>query len=170
MFVWKRLIINEKEARWPIYKKEYCKDREMFFLKKWAIPSFFFFNFVFSIHSWQKTINFCRWLDSNCRPLVSEGTALPTEPQPVPLPKIERCYQKLFCCIRKIPPTFLARTFCCTKCQTPSFILSLFIFPPLFHVLCSVTRLGTLLHFGQLFKACSNNYFTQIAHILRQIL
>jgi len=26
--------------------------------------------------------------------------------------------------------------------------------------------LGNLLHFGQLFKACGNNYFTQIAHIL----
>ena len=32
----------------------------------------------------------------------------------------------------------------------------------------SVTRLGDLLHFGQLFKACGNNYFTQIAHIFRQ--
>ena len=29
----------------------------------------------------------------------------------------------------------------------------------------SVTRLGDLLHFEQLFKACGNNYFTQIAHI-----
>ena len=28
----------------------------------------------------------------------------------------------------------------------------------------SVTRLGDLLHFGQLFKACGNNYFAQIAH------
>ena len=34
----------------------------------------------------------------------------------------------------------------------------------------SVTRLGDLLHFGQLFKACGNNYFTQIAHIIRQFL
>ena len=32
----------------------------------------------------------------------------------------------------------------------------------------SVTRLGDLLHFGQLFKACVNNYFAQIAHIVRQ--
>ena len=31
--------------------------------------------------------------------------------------------------------------------------------------LSSVTRLGDLLHFGQLFKACGKNYFTQIAHI-----
>jgi len=29
-----------------------------------------------------------------------------------------------------------------------------------------MTRLGDLLHFGQLFKACDNNYFAQIAHIL----
>ena len=29
-----------------------------------------------------------------------------------------------------------------------------------------MTRLGHLLHFGQLFKACGNNYFAQIAHIL----
>ena len=29
----------------------------------------------------------------------------------------------------------------------------------------SVTRVGNLLHFGQLFKACGNNYFAQIAHI-----
>ena len=32
----------------------------------------------------------------------------------------------------------------------------------------SVTRLGNLLHFGQLFKAYGNNYFVQIAHISRQ--
>ena len=30
----------------------------------------------------------------------------------------------------------------------------------------SVTRLGDLLNFGQLFKACGNNYCVQIAHIL----
>ena len=34
----------------------------------------------------------------------------------------------------------------------------------------SVTRLGDLLDFGQLFKACSNNYFVQIANISRQFL
>ena len=33
----------------------------------------------------------------------------------------------------------------------------------------SVTRLGDLLDFGQLFKACGNNYFAQISHILQQI-
>ena len=30
----------------------------------------------------------------------------------------------------------------------------------------SVIRLGNLLHFGQLFKACGNNYFAQIVQIL----
>ena len=30
----------------------------------------------------------------------------------------------------------------------------------------SVTILGDFLHFGQLLKACGNNYFSQIAHIL----
>ena len=34
----------------------------------------------------------------------------------------------------------------------------------------SVTRLGDLLDFGQVFKAFSNNYFAQISHILKQIL
>ena len=34
----------------------------------------------------------------------------------------------------------------------------------------SVTRLGDLLHFGQLIKACGNNYFAQIAHKFRQLL
>ena len=41
-----------------------------------------------------------------------------------------------------------------------------------FHIkgMSSVTRLGDLLHLGQLFKACGNNYFVQIAHIFRQFL
>ena len=34
----------------------------------------------------------------------------------------------------------------------------------------SVTRLGDLSHFGQLFKSCGNNYFAQIAHILGNLL
>ena len=34
----------------------------------------------------------------------------------------------------------------------------------------SVTRLGNLLDFGQLFKACGDNYFAKIAHIFRQFL
>ena len=39
-----------------------------------------------------------------------------------------------------------------------------------FLVQSSVTRLGDILLFGQAFKAGSNNYFTQIAHIVMQIL
>ena len=35
-------------------------------------------------------------------------------------------------------------------------------------IISSVARLGDLLHFGQLFKACGNNYFAQIAHIFIQ--
>ena len=34
----------------------------------------------------------------------------------------------------------------------------------------SVTRLGDLLDFGQLFKAFGNNYFAQIFDILKQFL
>ena len=37
-------------------------------------------------------------------------------------------------------------------------------------LLISVTILGDLLHFGQLFKLCANNYLARIAHILRQLL
>ena len=63
---------------------------QMLCFLKWAIPALFFFIFVFSIHSWQFTnvqyVNFfCQWLDSNQGPLVSEATALPTEPQPLPI-------------------------------------------------------------------------------------
>ena len=38
-------------------------------------------------YSWQKMFNkfFCRWLESNHKPLELEATALPTEPQPLPL-------------------------------------------------------------------------------------
>ena len=36
-------------------------------------------------------------------------------------------------------------------------------------IMISVTRLGDLLQFGQLFKGCGNNYFPQIAHIFRKI-
>ena len=37
------------------------------------------------------------------------------------------------------------------------------------YVIVSVTRLGNLLHFGQLFKACCNKYFAQNAQTLMQI-
>ena len=50
---------------------------------KWAILGLFslFSSFQYTIDSTQMfNINFCRWLDSNHRPLLSEATALPTEP------------------------------------------------------------------------------------------
>ena len=37
-------------------------------------------------------------------------------------------------------------------------------------LLGSVTRLGDLLNFGQLFKLFGNNLFAQISHILKQFL
>ena len=43
-------------------------------------PASFFFIFVFSIHSKQMFNKFCRWLNSNRGPLVSEATA--TQPLP----------------------------------------------------------------------------------------
>ena len=75
----------------PTYK-EINDSREeylyiLFFKKKWATPGLFLFILVFSI---QLKINkcpnkFCPWLESNCGPQVLEATALPTEPQPLPL-------------------------------------------------------------------------------------
>ena len=67
--------------------KMYC----FFFFKKWAIPGLFFFIFrlfntqLIVYNNYSILINFCQWLDSNCGPLVSEATALPTEPQPHPM-------------------------------------------------------------------------------------
>ena len=40
------------------------------------------------------------------------------------------------------------------------------IYQLIFRVMCSVTKLGNMLYFGQLFKACGNNYFAQTSHIL----
>ena len=55
-------------------------DIPIVFLKKWAIHGLFFFIFVFPIQ-----LIILKWLDSNHRSLVSEATALPTEPQPLPM-------------------------------------------------------------------------------------
>ena len=38
-----------------------------------------------------------------------------------------------------------------------------------FRLTYSVTRMGDLLHFGQLFQACGKNYFAQIAHIFIKV-
>ena len=53
---------------------------------KWSIPGHFFFIFIFSIQLIVNIVHykFCRWLDSNHRPLESIATTIPTEPQPLP--------------------------------------------------------------------------------------
>ena len=48
-------------------------------------------------------------------------------------------------------------------------VFSLFVYPEPISVTNSVTRLGDLSHFKQLFKACTNNFFAQMTHINRQI-
>ena len=58
---------------------------QCFFKMGHSWPLFLFSSFQYS---WQWTmfnIMFCRWLDSNLGPLELEVTALPTEPQPLPL-------------------------------------------------------------------------------------
>ena len=52
---------------------------------KWSIPGHFFFILIFSIQLIVNicSLKFCQWPDLNCRPLVSEATVLPTEPQPL---------------------------------------------------------------------------------------
>ena len=54
-----------------------------------------FLSFQYTVDSKQmfnKYLNFCRWLYSNCGPLVSEATTLPTEPQPLPRKHIFEAY------------------------------------------------------------------------------
>ena len=52
------------------------------FFKNGPFPVSFslFLSFQYTVDSKQMFNKFCRWLDSNRRPLVSEVTALPTEP------------------------------------------------------------------------------------------
>ena len=136
----------------------------------WPFPASFFFFLLFLVFSIQLTVNKCsinfyRWLISNRGPLVSETTALPTEPQPLPhtcliflsfnllliytsrsgfhngrrlhsaveKPKISVLYITVHCGIRR--QLWLAWI----------------------SLKNSVTRLGNLLDFGQLFKAFGNN-------------
>ena len=50
---------------------------------KW--PRFLYFRLFITVDGIQMFyINICQWLDSNRGPVVSEATALPTEPQPLP--------------------------------------------------------------------------------------
>ena len=65
-------------------QNSYCK---VFFKKKWPFPAsylYIYFRLFDIVDSKQMFNKICRWLDSNHGPLVSEATALPTEPQPLP--------------------------------------------------------------------------------------
>ena len=52
---------------------------------KWAIPGLFS---LFSSFQHKCSLKVCQCLDSNHGSLVSEATTLPTEPQPLPKPKL----------------------------------------------------------------------------------
>ena len=56
----------------------------VFLNKIWPFPAAFLFIFVFSIQLTVHRLKFCPCLDLNGGPLVSEVTALPTAPQPLP--------------------------------------------------------------------------------------
>ena len=78
----------------------------------------------------KQMFNINKWLDSNCRPLVSEATPLPTEPQPLP------CYGKFYLCrnVMFAKNIFLLPLFCSTwlggfstfwwQSSVPKFILT----------------------------------------------
>ena len=73
----------------------YCRPHSFF--KKWAIPASFSLFSSFQC-SWQADrkqmfhLKVCRWPDSNCGSLVSEATALPTEPQALPCRPLPPCW------------------------------------------------------------------------------
>ena len=76
-------------------------SEHMVFFKNGLFPASFSFLFSsFQYNTIHLTVNnncstkICRCLDSNRGPLVSEATALPTEPQP--LPKFEKCLSRCF--------------------------------------------------------------------------
>ena len=78
----------------------------------------------------------------------------------IPCSMIDECYDS--------DVTFLRKTENLAK-YTNSYQFAYFKTILLFN-LTSVTRLGNLLEFGQLFKAFGNSKFAQISHILRQFL
>ena len=78
-------------------------------------PLFYLFlSFQYTVDSNQMFNKFCQWLDSNRGPLVSEATALPTEPH-------NHCPQKNFLTTDTINckgPKF-HRNFCCLNSTSP---------------------------------------------------
>ena len=87
---WQTCFFQKSKIRSPILRmKEW--NRGFLFVNKpisplsFALELFFLFFFLYFVFSTQLTVNkclikVCRWLDSNCRSLASEVTALPTEP------------------------------------------------------------------------------------------
>ena len=67
------------------------------FLKK-AIRGLLFFILIFSILLTENNViyKFCRWRDSNCRPLVWAATALPTQPRGGGPRPLKVCSKSLF--------------------------------------------------------------------------
>ena len=73
-------VKEEEEGSLLLQKLNFSK---WLFFKKWAIPGLFSLFPSFQ-YSWCNKYKFCRWLDSNCGPLMSKATILPTAPQPLP--------------------------------------------------------------------------------------
>ena len=81
--------------------------RKIFFSKNGPFPASFylFSSFQYTVDS-KQTFNinfFCQWLDSKRGPLVLEETALPTEPQPLPIRKIFALQVFLKTCLNYLP-------------------------------------------------------------------
>ena len=75
---------------WSTIAQEDDEDEFLFFKK--AIPGLFSFIFIFSRVNSKSVfcLKFYWWLASNRRPLASEVTALPTEPQPLPQRRVSQ--------------------------------------------------------------------------------
>ena len=71
---------------WGSRKRSWMAQRTKKVWLKWAIPGLFLLFSSFQ-HLTVNIINVksCQWLDSNLGSLVSEATALPTEPQSLPV-------------------------------------------------------------------------------------
>ena len=128
-------------------------------------------------------------VDSNCRPLAKKTTSLPFSPHhwlaPFTKQEVGPFHKNVF----KIYNFFIESVRVGGRCSIFWYSCVNWVErnsgqqmasnqrrPPMFKTKksqwteVSVTRLGDLLHFGQLFMACGKNYFVQIAHILGNFL
>ena len=67
-----------KRATWVVISRHNI-------IKNGPYPASFLYFCLFNTQLFNINVKPCRWLDLNCGPLVSEATALPTDPQPLPL-------------------------------------------------------------------------------------